>query len=54
MTSASDKDQEKVQVNLTLNLSKEMVENLDKLKAEYGAASRGRVIELLLADLFSP
>ena len=44
----------KFRVNLTLNLSKEMDENLDKLKASYGAASRGRVVELLLQDLFNP
>ena len=45
---------DKIQVNLTLNLTKEMVKNLDQLKLEYGAASRGRVIELLLRDLFAP
>ena len=41
-------------VSLTLNLSKEILEVLDKLKAEYGAASRARVLEMLLQDLISP
>ena len=42
------------QVSLTLKLSKEIVEILDQLKMEYGAASRGRVVELLLRDLLGP
>ena len=41
-------------VSLTLNLSKEMLEILDPLKKEYGAASRGRVVEMLLQDLIGP
>ena len=45
---------EKVKVNLSLNLTMEMVEILDQLKAEYGAASRGRVVEMLLQDFIAP
>ena len=54
MASGSGKREEKIQVSLTLNLPKKTFEILDKLKAEYGAKSRGRVIELLLEDLFAP
>ena len=48
------KGKKKIQVSLNLNLPKETLEILDKLKTEYGTKSRGRVIELLLKDLFSP
>ena len=41
-------------VSLTLNLSKEVILILDKLKAEYGAKTRARVVELLLQDLIGP
>ena len=41
-------------VSLTLDLSKEIIEVLDKLKAEYGARTRARVVEMLLQDLISP
>ena len=34
-----------------VNLSNECIGLLDQLKLEYGAESRGRVIELLLEDL---
>ena len=54
MANGRGKREEKIQVSLNLNLPKETLEILDKLKTEYGAKSRGRVIELLLEDLFSP
>ena len=38
---------------VSINLSREMIELLDVLKAEYGVASRGRVIEILLKELIS-
>ena len=41
-------------VSLTLDLSKEIIEVLDKLKSEYGARTRARVVEMLLQDLISP
>ena len=41
-------------VSVTLNLSKEILELLDQLKKEYGAASRGRDVEMLLQDLINP
>jgi metal-responsive CopG/Arc/MetJ family transcriptional regulator len=47
-------DTDTERVSMTLNLSKEVILILDKLKKEYGAASRARVIELLLQDLIGP
>ena len=44
--------QNEFQVKVTL--SKETIELLDKLKVEYGAKTRGRVIEMLLQDLIAP
>ena len=37
-----------------LNLSKEAIEMIDRLKSEYGVNSRERVVEMLLTDLLSP
>ena len=45
---------EKIRVSVTLDLTKETLMFLDKLKSEYGAASRGRVVEMLLQDLLNP
>ena len=42
------------QIPVTVTLSKDILELLDKLKSEYGARTRGRVIEMLLRDLISP
>ena len=46
------KDTDQIPVKVTL--SKDILELLDKLKSEYGARTRGRVIEMLLRDLISP
>lgn len=46
----SDTDQFRV----TITLNKEIFEVLERLKAEYGVSTRGRVIEMLLQDLISP
>ena len=54
MTFFDDKDQEKIRVEVTLNLSKEALEIIDKLKMEYGASTRGRTLELLIQDLIAP
>ena len=35
-------------------MSEPMVELIDQLKGEYGARSRGRVLEMLLQDLLDP
>ena len=42
------------QIRVTITLSKEIFELLEKLKVEYGVSTRGRVIEMLLQDLLSP
>ena len=46
-------ESDKIRVSLTLNLTKEILVVLDQLKSEYGAASRGRVLEILLQDLIN-
>lgn len=46
-------DQDKVEFNQTLILSRQTVEILEKLKVEYGVASKGKVIEILLHELFT-
>ena len=52
MTQESKNMQEHVQVKL--NLTREVIEILDKLKIEYGVRTRARVIEILLQDLVAP
>ena len=52
MTQESENMQEHVQVKL--NLTREVIMVLDKLKIEYGARTRARVIEMLLQDLLAP
>ena len=42
------------QLRVTITLNKEIFVVLEKLKAEYGVSTRGRVIEMLLQDLISP
>ena len=42
------------QVCVSITLSKDILEALDQLKAEYGARTRERVIEILLRELVSP
>ena len=54
MSDTTSNDQDMIRVDVTLNLSKENIEILDKLKMDYGARTRGRVIELLIQDLFKP
>lgn len=39
------------QTQLTINLSLEMIEIIDRIKHKYGAVSRSRVVETLLQDL---
>ena len=39
---------------ISVEMSEPMVELIDQLKGEYGARSRGRVLELLLQDLLDP
>ena len=43
------KDKDKV--SFTLEVNSEIAAVLEKLQAEYGARSKGRVIEMLLQDL---
>ena len=52
MAGSVNNDQDKIQVSVKLNLSKETIEKLDKLKTEYGARTRARAIEMLFQDLF--
>ena len=40
-------------VSLTLDLTAEMIQALEALKAEYGVQTKARVIEMLLRDLLS-
>jgi len=42
------------QIRVSITLSQDLFEVLDKLKAEYGVRTRGRVIEMLLRDFISP
>ena len=39
---------------ISVEMSEPMVALIDQLKGEYGARSRGRVLELLLQDLLDP
>ena len=39
---------------ISVEMSEPMVELIDQLKGEYGARSRGRVLEMLLQDLLDP
>ena len=41
-------------VSFTVEVDPEIASLLEKLKAEYGAHSKGRVIEMLLRDLMAP
>ena len=54
MTSDNSEQNNTDQIPVRVTLSKDIVELLDQLKAEYGARTRGRVIEMLLRDLISP
>ena len=54
MTSDNSEQNNTDQIPVRVTLSKDIVELLDQLKAEYGARTRGRVIEMLLQDLISP
>ena len=54
MPDTANDNHDKAQFKVTVNLSKETIELLDKLKMEYGARTRGRVIEMLLQDLIAP
>ena len=38
-------------MKVSMEIKDELIPLIDKLKAEYGASTRGRVIELLLEDL---
>ena len=39
---------------ISVEMSEPMVELIDQLKGEYGARSRGRVLEMLLQYLLEP
>ena len=39
---------------ISVEMSEPMVALIDQLKGEYGARSRGRVLEMLLQDLLNP
>ena len=39
---------------ISVEMSEPMVALIDQLKGEYGARSRGRVLEMLLQDLLDP
>ena len=54
MTSDNSEQNNTDQIPVRVTLSKDIVELLDQLKVEYGARTRGRVIEMLLRDLISP
>ena len=54
MTGSARNDQDKIRVSVTLNLSKKTIGILDKLKMEYEASTRSRVIEMLIQDLIAP
>ena len=54
MTSDNGDQKDTDQIPVKVTLSKDILELLDLLKAEYGARTRGRVIEMLLQDLISP
>ena len=54
MPDTANDNHDKAQFKVTVNLSKETIELLDNLKMEYGARTRGRVIEMLLQDLIAP
>ncbi len=54
MASDNDGQLDTDQIRVTVTVSKDILEVLDQLKAEYGARTRGRVIEMLLLDLISP
>ena len=38
-------------VNMTLNVSVEMITLIDELKVQYGVRTRSRVVEMILEDL---
>ena len=46
------KDNDKV--SFTIEVDPEIAALLEKLQVEYGASSKGRVVEMLLRDLIAP
>ena len=54
MSIHKDYPKNKIRVNMTLDLTKEIITILDELKTKYGVASRRRVVEILLQDIINP